>query len=572
MLHDTKVLHATVKIQAWLRMCIHRRSLKRVLVSVKRIQRVWRAFAEGKSTKTTFIEPISPLKNGNLTLCASNVVGVVVDTDILEKRRKQEQAAIKIQSMWKKYGQQQQFQKLKRLVNRVKSGFKLRKQRRLKEKLDMLAKIKAQKLLLLEKRRMAEEISSSQIAAAAEPNLVVNAPISPENLSGSESSSTRNTPEIVDEEVTKSDAMSQEMDHEFIVPDSPLPPPSNASIPSSSFLSLLAPPPLSSVTEPLSSASIEQPDALSPPVPWVKSPKHVSLLPQRRTTRKSIAPAPITAIPVASFGKKKTTSATSSSASLPNTNNIKTVFCHLDKMTPKEVERLTITNTNKNCGHAAVTLRVEVVNMGVVRPPSPGLEQTRQDLINNTNDPHCGTDPSRKTNIQWSQTLRQEFPLPEVVATRMATTRSESTSSQVSSLPPSSSAPSSSSCLRKTTQVLKVMEVKKEVVVVKRLEYLDDEEDGDVEGASDGGEDVEVEDLCLVAEKVANGVGSKKRGVTGGSGLSKRGPTVKGGAKKRSKIAIGASVGVGGTKKVAAGSNIAKAPASRVAIVSSKKK
>ncbi|KAI9336524.1 hypothetical protein BDR26DRAFT_864741 [Obelidium mucronatum] len=486
------------------------------------------------------------------------------------------------------------FRKLKHAVGRIKTGYKLRHQRLLREKLEKLAQIKAQKQLLLEKKRMAEEISSSQSTEDKDASTFT---------SGSD----------FDGASQESNVAPQEL-----VPPSPIP----VSQLSSAHLSLLAPLPtaaqLTSDAPTLEDPMVKDPASTECDEPSssqtlaqnsvIKPSKLVSLLPQRRTARKLVAPTPITStISTVSVGKRSAPSKAHASSSAPLrpsstlAANVRTVFCHLDNLTAKEVERLTASNTSKNCGHLAVTLRIEVVKMGIIRPPSPGLETTRQDSINNIEDPHCGVDATRKTRIQWCANLLQEssspssppLPPPPAPAPRKENEEEQQDSQKHLSLlqerqkhqqplsNESSKTPNTPSCLRKNMQVLKVMDIKNEVVVVKRLKYLDDEGSGSGYGGAEDDElmmgDGEMEELCLAAaEKVASGIG-------GGGGKSRRVSVSKriasassigagkGGAKKKSKIAINSGDGVGGAKKVLKGdvtssSSVAKAPASRIAI------
>ncbi|KAJ3284104.1 hypothetical protein HDU79_008501 [Rhizoclosmatium sp. JEL0117] len=457
---------ASIKIQAVFRMHRERSRWKSVRRAVNLIQSIWSVYLKRKQMNFVHMNEAKLTQNDGANPCEA--ISTQPSLDIY---------ATKIQSMWRMHREVLKFQIVKYAVSRIKSNFKQRKQRLLQEKLEKLAFIKAQKLLLLQKQKIVEEFSSSQLAIAAEPDVS-------QELVATDMENVEETSDLSDEKGAEHKELevliqnNKKMDSDILVPASP--PAMKPSAQNSAHLSLLAPPPTfqANLRSVLTASSLPLP---SSPAIAPKSPKHVSMLPfpQRRTARKPVA-VPVT-VPV-------TTTKPLAKSSSSNTQIIRNVFCKLDTMTPKEVERLTFANTTKNCGHMAVTLRVEVVKMNTVRPPSPTLEQTRQNRTLES-DPHYSIDPSRKTNIKWNQQLSQDFPLPP----------SDSVPQQLAQ---------KSSCLRKTMQQLKVMDAKSEVVVVKRLEYL--EEDGPVE------EDDEVSG------------GHKRTNSSGGAG----------GMKKKSKLTI----------------------------------
>ncbi|KAJ3066088.1 poly(A)-specific ribonuclease [Podochytrium sp. JEL0797] len=336
-------------------------------------------------------------------------------------------AAVKIQSVWRMFYRRKLFVETK--------------QRILQQKMiEKLSQIKAQKLLLLERHRIAEELSSSQTSITIGP-IVSETPIT---------------------EVPTTNDM------DCIAPDTP---PSTTLMQSSKTRSL-----------PMTHNTRENDD--------------------ENDTENEMVPANAL---------------------------IRTRFCHLDDLTRPATDALTRKNTEQNGGFKTVVLKIEVVRMPVVRPDSPtDLSNTRQNPLHPPSDPHGGTDARRRTTIRWNPVaIRQEFPLPPPPPPPPASDDPASTTTTAQT-------PTIRPCLRATTQMLKVMETRSEVVVVKEVLFAGEK----AKKRSTGTPMVEAnfDDLMEDEEEEEEMIGDGKAGkkVAGKRG---RGDGV-GAVKKKSKITI----------------------------------
>ncbi|KAJ3244027.1 hypothetical protein HDU77_010078, partial [Chytriomyces hyalinus] len=221
-------------------------------------------------------------------------------------------AVVKIQSWWRMCLAASKHQKLKNAVNRIKAQFKQRKTRELnarllrkqklllQEKLAKLAKIQSRKRMLLEKRR---------IAAMSDESL---------------SDEVKNDKLNRDSEDSKS---SQQVVHTLQ--------------PEQQMTSIITP--LASTLPAENSHDAKNLDART---------EETSA--QKRTSRAS---AVTPAIP-----KKELVGAKSKSKASV-TAQTKPIFCHLDALSAKELDRLTLANTSKHNGHVAVTIKTEIVQL-----------------------------------------------------------------------------------------------------------------------------------------------------------------------------------------------------------------
>ncbi|KAJ3229893.1 hypothetical protein HDU81_004939 [Chytriomyces hyalinus] len=351
---------------------------------------------------------------------------------------------VKIQSWWRMCVAASKHQKMKTAVNRIKAQFKQRKQKLLlQEKLAKLAKIQSRKRLLLEKRRMAAISDES----------------SPEEMRNGDSEDSKPSQEV-------SGTLQPQPNPPFVnesreLNTMPL------DLPEQQKTSIISPLATTSPAENSLVVEAAAPTALSSAAST-----------QKRASRASTV---TTIIP------KKESVSPKSKSKPSSTVQAKPIFCHLDTLSAKELDRLTMANTSKHNGHVAVTIKTEIVQLDMERPPSPGLEPSRNLIeaeATESNDLHYGLDPKRKTRIQWNPSIRQEFPL------QPASTNETSSNASAENLPKKSN-------LKAKPQVLKVMQVRRQTVVVKRLLYVEPEDvqlenlgfdDGFQDaGSSDGG-------------------------------------------------------------------------------------
>ncbi|KAJ3231026.1 hypothetical protein HDU78_007960 [Chytriomyces hyalinus] len=345
----------------------------------------------------------------------------------LESKKCRVLAVVKIQSWWRMCLAASKHQKLKNAVNRIKAQFKQRKQKLLlQEKLAKLAKIQSRKRMLLEKRR---------IAAMSDESL---------------SDEVKNDKLNRDSEDSKS---SQQVVHTLE------PQPNSPCLNESRELNFKA----SRLPEQQQMTSIITPLASTLPAENFHDAKNLDARTEETSAQKrtSRASAVTPAIPKKELVGAKSKSKASSTA------QTKPIFCHLDALSAKELDRLTMANTSKHNGHVAVTIKTEIVQLDMERPPSPGLEPSRN-LIEaeaiESNDVHYGVDPKRKTRIQWNPCIRHEFPLEPATTTTNEPKSHANVAQQ--QLPKKSN-------LKAKPQVLKVMQVRRQTVVVKRLQYVE---------------------------------------------------------------------------------------------------
>ncbi|KAI8844287.1 hypothetical protein BJ741DRAFT_588020 [Chytriomyces cf. hyalinus JEL632] len=342
----------------------------------------------------------------------------------LESKKCRVLAVVKIQSWWRMYLAASKHQKLKNAVNRIKTLFKQRKQKLLlQEKLAKLAKIQSRKRILLEKRRIAAMSNESS------PDEVKNDEF---NRDSDDSKPSQCVARFLGPQ-QNSPCLNESRESNF----------KSSRLPEEQMISIITPLAINSPAE--NSANLEAPTGETSA--------------QRRASRAS----PVTpAIP-----KKELAGAKSKSKA-----QAKPIFCHLDALSAKELDRLTMANTSKHNGHVAVTIKTEIVQMDMERPPSPGLEPSRN-LIEaqaiESKDVHYGLDPKRKTRIQWNPSIRQEFPLEPA-----ATTNEPTSHANAEPLPKKSN-------LKEKPQILKVMQIRRQTVVVKRLRYVEPHAQEEVE-------------------------------------------------------------------------------------------
>ncbi|KAJ3395530.1 hypothetical protein HDU80_010301 [Chytriomyces hyalinus] len=335
-------------------------------------------------------------------------------------------AVVKIQSWWRMCLAASKHQKLKNAVNRIKAQFKQRKQKLLlQEKLAKLAKIQSRKRMLLEKRRIAAMSDESLSDEVKNDEL------------NRDSEDLKSSQQVVHtlEPQPNSPCLNESRDLNF-----------NASrLPEQQMTSIITPLASTLPAENSHDANLDAPT------------EETSA--QKRTSRAS---AVTPAIP------KKELVGTKSKSKASSIAQTKPIFCHLDALSAKELDRLTMANTSKHNGHLSVTIKTEIVQLDMERPPSPGLEPSRN-LIEaeaiESNDVHYGLDPKRKTRIQWNPCIRHEFPL-EPATTNEPKLHANVKQQQQQQVPKKSN-------LKAKPQVLKVMQVRRQTVVVKRLQYVE---------------------------------------------------------------------------------------------------